>query len=190
VSLTLDPETQQALERLIIAAQDDTKQGRMVSSFLFTLWNAGRNVRSAVTDVWGLDPEITRACAQLFTWLNNNEVFVEQFGSQGASGSAVQRLARLCMTSNRDLASPMDDRGTSDFALGLWNDKWIMSDEAVRCSYCLATQLPSNAHIPLEHCDDCEISDLHYPLRDLAAILGTAFGDSAGMTCFPVRRYQ
>lgn len=179
MSLTLDPETQQAFEKLMIAAQNDTKQGRMVASFLFTLWNAGRDVRSAVTDVWRLDPEITRACAQLFTWLNNNKVFAEQFGIPGASGSAVQRLARWSMTLNHDLASPVDDRGTSDFALGLWNDKWLMSDEAARCSYCLAAQLPSNAHIPLEHYDGCEISDLHYPLRDLAAILGTAFADSA-----------
>ena len=179
MSLTLDPETQQAFEKLLMAAQDDTKQGRMVASFLFTLWNAGRDVRTAVTDVWGLDPEITRACAQLFTWLNNNKVFPEQFGRPGAGGSAVQRLARWSMALNRDLASPVDDRGASDFALGLWNDRWHMSDEAIRCSYCLATQLPSNAHIPLEHCDGCEISDLHYPLRDLAAILGTAFGDTA-----------
>ncbi|AKS04667.1 DUF7673 family protein [Pseudomonas trivialis] len=177
MSLTLDPETQQAFEKLLMAAQDDTKQGRMVASFLFTLWNAGKDVRTAVIDVWELDPEITRACAQLFAWLNNNKVFPEQFGRPGASGSAAQRLARWSMTLNRDSASPVDGRGTSDFALGLWNDRWFMSDEAVRCSYCLAIQLPSNAHIPLEHCDGCEISDLRYPLRDLAAILRGAIGD-------------
>lgn len=179
MSLTFDPETQQAFDKLLMAAQYDTKQGRMVSSFLFTLWNAGRHVRSAVIDVWGLDPEITRACAQLFTWLNDNKVFPEQFGGPSTSGSTVQRLARWSMTLNRDLVSLVVERGTSDFALGLWNDKWLMSDEAVRCSYCLATQLPSNAHIPLAHCDGCEISNQHFPLRDLAAILGAVLGDSA-----------
>ncbi|WP_442962854.1 MULTISPECIES: DUF7673 family protein [unclassified Pseudomonas] len=68
-----------------MAAQVDTKQGRMVASFLFTLRNAGRDVRSAVIDVWELDPEIISACAQLFIWLNDNKVFPQQFGCAGTS---------------------------------------------------------------------------------------------------------
>lgn len=179
MSFTLDSETQRALEKLLMVAQDDTKQGRMLARFLFTLWNAGRDVSCAITDVWELDPAVIRACGQLFTWLNGNNVFPEQFGCEDPSASAVQRLAKWRVTLNRSLLSEGDDSVTADFALGLWNDHWLMSDEAVRCGYCLATQLPSNAHIPLVHCDGCEIMDLHYPLRDLANILmGVSVGSS------------
>lgn len=59
----------------------------------------------------------------------------------------------------------------ADFALGAWNDHWIMSHEAVRCRYCLAPQWPSNAHDPVRHCPGCELSQAHYPFRDLAKIL-------------------
>ncbi len=58
-----------------------------------------------------------------------------------------------------------------DFALGIWNDHWLMSHEAVRCRFCLAAQKPSNANEPLQHCPGCDISEEHYPLRDLAKIL-------------------
>lgn len=78
------------------------------------------------------------------------------------------------MTIELEVAPPVDQRVTADFALGLWNDRWLMNDETVSCSYCLATQLPSNARAPLIHYDGCEISDDNYPLRDLAAILGNA----------------
>lgn len=59
----------------------------------------------------------------------------------------------------------------ADFALGAWNDHWIMSHEAVRCRHCLAPQWPSNALDPVRHCPGCERSEAHYPLRDLTTIL-------------------
>ncbi|AZF63803.1 hypothetical protein [Pseudomonas sp. LBUM920] len=178
MSLTFDSETQKALEHLLLTAQKDTRQGRTVASFLFTLWNAGRHVRSAVADVWGLDPESVRACAQVFTWLNDNKVFPKESGCPSESGNAVQRMARWSMTLNRDLPPTVADTATADFALGLWNDKWLMSDEAVRCSYCLASQLPSNAQIPMVHSDGCEIGNMQYPLRELANILRAVSEDS------------
>ncbi|CRM86401.1 hypothetical protein [Pseudomonas sp. 22 E 5] len=75
------------------------------------------------------------------------------------------------MTVDRDVVSALDERVTADVALGLWNDRWMMCDEEVRCSYCLASQLPSNADTPLIHCDGCELTHEHYPLRDLRTIL-------------------
>lgn len=76
-------------------------------------------------------------------------------------------------------ACPAQRGPTSDFALGAWNEHWIMSHEAVRCRYCLAPQWPSNAQDPVRHCPGCELSQAHYPLRDLAKIL-------ADLTAVPV----
>lgn len=176
MTVTLDPEIQQALEKLLTEAQYDTEQGRVVASFLFILWNTGRNARSAVTDLLRLDPEVARACAQLFTWLNDSEVFSDESSDQCINGSAVQLPSGWSMRVDKELVSAVDHRVTADFAFGLWNDRWLMSDEAVSCSYCLATQLPSKADIPMRHYDGCEISSERYPLRDLAAILSTALG--------------
>lgn len=60
---------------------------------------------------------------------------------------------------------------TSDLALGAWNERWIMNEDAVKCRYCLAPQWPSNADDPMRHCPGCELSEARYPLRDLGAIL-------------------
>lgn len=62
------------------------------------------------------------------------------------------------MTVDKECAWVVDERVNADFALGLWNDRWVMSDEAVSCSYCLATQLPSDAHTPLAHYDGCQLA--------------------------------
>lgn len=76
------------------------------------------------------------------------------------------------MTLDHYLASRLPaSNAVSDFALGMWNDNWLMSHEAVRCRFCLAAQKPSNANEPLHHCPGCDISEEHYPLRDLATIL-------------------
>lgn len=68
-------------------------------------------------------------------------------------------------------SGPQSPRLRADFALGAWNDQWIISHEAVRCRYCLAPQWPSNAQDPVRHCPGCELSQAHYLLRDLAEIL-------------------
>ncbi|MFL1547263.1 MULTISPECIES: hypothetical protein [Pseudomonas] len=73
---------------------------------------------------------------------------------------------------------------TADFALGLWNDRWLMCDEEVRCSYCLASQLPSNADTPLIHCEGCELSHENFPLRDLRMILRGPSGPVNGSSVF------
>lgn len=63
-----------------------------------------------------------------------------------------------------------------DFALGTWNERWIMSHEAVRCRCCLAPQWPSNADEAMRHCPGCDQSGAHYPLRELAKILANLAG--------------
>lgn len=70
-----------------------------------------------------------------------------------------------------DILGRHETHPTSDFALGLWNDHWLMSHEAVRCRFCLAAQRPSNADVAVDHCPGCDISEEYYPLRDLAKIL-------------------
>ncbi|TFF13039.1 hypothetical protein EXW72_03225 [Pseudomonas sp. BCA14] len=75
------------------------------------------------------------------------------------------------MTIERDIVSTKDERTIANFALGIWNDRWLMRDEHVRCSYCLASQQPSNADVPLIHCEGCELVHEHFPLRDLCTIL-------------------
>lgn len=78
-----------------------------------------------------------------------------------------------------DLATALtfSSSASADFALGVWNERWIMSHEAVRYRYCLAPQWPSNADDPMRHCPGCELSESHYPLRDLSAILRNLPGD-------------
>lgn len=75
------------------------------------------------------------------------------------------------MCIDREVVSAIDERVTDDFALGIWNDRWLMRDEEVRCSYCLVSQRPSEADAPLIHCDGCELIHEHFPLRDLYTIL-------------------
>jgi len=88
------------------------------------------------------------------------------------------------MTAYRDVVSATDERVTADFALGLWNDRWRMCDEEVRCSYCLASQLPSNADAPLIHCEGCELMHEHFPLGDLSTILRGLSGPVSGSAVF------
>ncbi|MCU1776396.1 hypothetical protein [Pseudomonas sp. 14P_5.3_Bac1] len=64
----------------------------------------------------------------------------------------------------------------AEFALGAWNDHWVMSHEAVRCRYCLAPQWPSNADDPVRHCAGCELIQAQYPLLELATILAEVHG--------------
>lgn len=87
------------------------------------------------------------------------------------------------MSVYRDVMSAMDQRMPADFALGLWNDSWLMFDEEVRCSYCLVAQLPSNADAPLIHCEGCELTHEHFPLI-WARSCGALAGQSAGASCF------
>jgi hypothetical protein len=58
----------------------------------------------------------------------------------------------------------------TDFARGAWSDHRIMSHEAVRCRYCPALQWPSNAQDPVHHCPECDLSEAHHSLGDLAKI--------------------
>jgi hypothetical protein len=88
------------------------------------------------------------------------------------------------MSVYRDVMSAMDQSMTADFALGLWNDSWLMFDEEARCSYCLAAQLPSNADAPLIHSDGCELAHEHFPLRDLSTILRGRGGPVSGGSVF------
>ncbi len=74
------------------------------------------------------------------------------------------------------VSSPLSPDLCADFALGLLNERWIMSEEAVRCRLCLATQWPSNAHDPVRHCAGCELIQAQYPLRELATILAEVQG--------------
>lgn len=68
-------------------------------------------------------------------------------------------------------ASPASRSQCADFALGAWNEHWLMSYEAVRCRHCLAPQWSSNALYPVRHCPGCERSQAHCPLRDLTKVL-------------------
>ncbi|MFP3493575.1 hypothetical protein SB759_05065 [Pseudomonas sp. SIMBA_059] len=88
------------------------------------------------------------------------------------------------MCIDREVVSAIDERAADDFALGIWNDRWLMRDEEVRCSYCLASQRPSEADAPLIHCDGCELIHEHFPLRDLYTILwGRSARESASAAC-------
>lgn len=73
-------------------------------------------------------------------------------------------------------SSPLSPDVCTDFALGPWNERWIMSEEAVRCRLCLAPQWPSNADDPVRHCAGSELIQAQYPLRELATILAEVHG--------------
>lgn len=179
MKVTLDPETQLALEQLIVVSKCQTGQGRLVANFLLILWHIGKYVRSSSTDQCDLDPEVCRSCVRLFRWLSKNEMCEDKLSCQCKNGIVGQGYMRESAAMDLDLNLAVDGILKADFAMGQWNDRWVMSDETVRCSYCLATQLPSNANSPLDHYDGCEIGEERYPLRDLAMILSSAFGESA-----------
>lgn len=94
------------------------------------------------------------------------------------------------MSVYRDVMSAMDQRMTADFALGLWNESWLMFDEEVRCSYCLVAQLPSNADAPLIHCEGCELTHEHFPLGDLGTILRGLSGPVSGSVVFSANGFS
>ena len=74
VNAVLDPLTRNALEQLLITAQYDTEQGRIVASFLLSWWGAEKHCGFILTELWCLDHAIAQACVQLFSWLAVNPV--------------------------------------------------------------------------------------------------------------------
>lgn len=80
MAIRLDDTTQQALERLILVAQADTGQSRVVADFLLAWHNASENGGFDLTDLWGLDERLVSACAVVFTWVASHRVYPDELG--------------------------------------------------------------------------------------------------------------
>lgn len=66
---------QAALERLLLIAKSDTGQSERVANFLLAWWNATNCGGFDLTDLWGLDDEITQDLATIFQFLMRRNMY-------------------------------------------------------------------------------------------------------------------
>lgn len=66
---------QAALERLLLIAKSDTGQSERVANFLLAWWNATNCGGFDLTDLWGLDDEITQDMLVIFQFLVRRNMY-------------------------------------------------------------------------------------------------------------------
>lgn len=64
-----------ALERLLKIAKSDTGQSERVANFLLAWWNATNCGGFDLTDLWGLDDEITQDMGTIFQFLMRRNMY-------------------------------------------------------------------------------------------------------------------
>jgi len=76
----LSPEEYWALTYLIRLAKSDTGQSARVANFLLSWWNSASCGAFALTDLWGLDDEITQAMQVVIRFLCRRQVYPDTLG--------------------------------------------------------------------------------------------------------------
>jgi len=69
-----------ALERLIVIAQGDTGQSRIVANFLLAWWNAQECGGFDLTDVWGVDAVIAVDMVRVFALMAGSQRYPDSLG--------------------------------------------------------------------------------------------------------------
>lgn len=70
----------EALHRLITIAERDTGQSRKVASFLLAWWNAAELGGFDLTDLWGVDAEISHDMRTVFDLIDTCHAYPDTLG--------------------------------------------------------------------------------------------------------------
>lgn len=87
----LTPEEYQALTYLIQLAKSDTGQCRRVANFLLSWWNSVSCGSFDLTDLWGLDDEITQAMQVIIRFLCRRQTYPDTLGFKDDFHAIIRR---------------------------------------------------------------------------------------------------
>ncbi|WP_439126316.1 MAG: hypothetical protein ACNJA3_28520 (plasmid) [Pseudomonas rhizophila] len=80
MTVPLDDQTREALDKLLIVAATDTGQARTVANFLLAWHNAAENGGFDLTELWGLDESLVKACTVVFLWVATHRAYPDDLG--------------------------------------------------------------------------------------------------------------
>lgn len=70
----------EALDRLLVVADQDSGQGRRVADFLLAWWNAGTCGKFDPTDLWGLDMSLRVDVLRIVAFISMDHRYPDSLG--------------------------------------------------------------------------------------------------------------